>query len=144
MKTLSQAFGLPTGLSDHTMGTAASLAAVALGASVIEKHFTIDREMEGPDHKASLTPEELKELVRGARQIEAALGSTQKLVTPSEWKNRAAMRKSLCTLVEIKKGERFTEENLGTKRPGTGISPMEYWNWVGKTADRDYRADESL
>jgi N-acetylneuraminate synthase len=144
IETLFQSFGLPTGFSDHSVGTAVSIAAVALGAQVIEKHFTIDQKMQGPDHSASLSPEELKSLVEGIRQVEVALGSIQKRVSPSEWKNRKSMRKSLVTLKAIKKGEIFSEANLGMKRPAHGIEPGKYWEWLDQVASRDYGADETL
>lgn len=144
MDTLASAFGLPVGYSDHTPGIHISLAAVARGALVIEKHFTLDRDLPGPDHKASLEPGELRELVRQIREIEAALGDGIKRPTASEWKNRDVARKSLVAAKAIQAGEIFTEENLACKRPGTGVSPLAYWQTLGKTARRSYNADEAL
>ena len=144
MDTMATAFGLPVGYSDHTSGIHVSLAAVARGAQVIEKHFTLDRNLPGPDHKASLEPEELRELVRQTREIEQALGDGVKRPTPSEWKNRDVARKSLVAAKAIKTGEVFTEENLTCKRPGTGVSPSAYWESLGQASARDYDADELL
>lgn len=144
MDTLAATFGLPVGLSDHTTGIAISIAAVARGATIIEKHFTLDRELPGPDHRASLVPEELRALVRSIREVEAALGDGIKEPAASERKNLPIVRKSLVTLQEIRRGEAFTEENLGVKRPGDGVSPMRYWDWLGQTASRDYRTDEKV
>ena len=144
MDTLATAFGLPVGYSDHTPGIHVSLAAVARGARVIEKHFTLDRNLPGPDHKASLEPDELLQLVRQIREIEQALGDGIKHPTASEWKNRDAARRSLVTAKIIKAGEVFTEENLTCKRPGTGASPSSYWQMLGQTATRSYAADEVL
>ena len=142
MDTMRDAFGLPVGLSDHTPGIAISIAAVALGAVVIEKHFTLDRNMTGPDHKASLEPGELEAMVQSIRQVEAALGSGLKVPAQSEVKNLLVARKSLVATKDIKKGEPFTEQNLGVKRPGSGVAPVKYWEWLGKLADRDYKQDE--
>jgi len=144
MDTLAAAFGLPVGLSDHTLGIAIAVAAVARGATVIEKHFTLDRNMPGPDHKASVEPEELKQLVQAVRQVEAALGSPHKSPTPSERRNMAVARKSLVAARDVKAGEMFTAENIAVKRPGTGVSPMRYFQYLGTTADREYRAEELL
>ena len=144
MDTLATAFGLPVGYSDHTSGIHVSLAAVARGARVIEKHFTLDRNLPGPDHKASLEPDELRQLMRQIREVEQALGDGIKRSTASEWKNRDAARRSLVTTKTIKAGEVFTEENLTCKRPGTGVSPSSYWLALGQTATRDYAADEAL
>ncbi|WP_126428728.1 N-acetylneuraminate synthase [Brevibacillus marinus] len=144
MDTLAAAFGLPVGLSDHTAGIAVPIAAAARGAKVIEKHFTLDRNLPGPDHQASLEPAELKEMIRGIRQVEAALGSPVKAPAPSELKNRTVARKSLVAAKAIAPGETYTEENLTCKRPGTGVSPMHYWEWLGKTADKHYQADEVI
>lgn len=137
-------FGIPTGYSDHTQGIEIPIAAVALGASVIEKHFTLDKNMEGPDHKASLEPHEIKQMVEGIRKIELALGNGIKKVTESEKSNAGIVRKSIVAAVNIKKGEKFTEKNLTTKRPGTGVSPMKWDEIIGTTADRDYQADEMI
>jgi len=144
MDTLAAAFGLTIGYSDHTPGIHISLAAVARGAQVIEKHFTLNRNLPGPDHKASLEPEELRELVRQTREIEQALGDGVKRPTPSEWKNRFVARKSLVAAQAIKAGEAFVDNNLTCKRPGTGVSPSAYWDFLGRTSDRDYDTDEAL
>jgi N-acetylneuraminate synthase len=144
MDTLAAAFGLPVGYSDHTEGIHVSLAAVARGAQVIEKHFTLDRNLPGPDHEASIEPEELRELVRQTRETETALGDGIKHPTASEWKNRYAARKSLVAAKAIKAGDVFTKENLTCKRPGTGVSPFAYWRTLGQTARRHYDADEAL
>ncbi|RNB85222.1 N-acetylneuraminate synthase [Brevibacillus panacihumi] len=144
MDTLEQAFGLPVGLSDHTEGIAVAIGAVARGATVIEKHFTLDKTLPGPDHKASLEPDELKLMITSIRQVELALGSSVKRATPSEQKNKPIARKSLVAACKIQKGELFSQMNLTTKRPGTGISPMHYWEWIGKPAAKDYEADEVI
>jgi N-acetylneuraminate synthase len=144
MDTMASAFGLPVGLSDHTMGYSVAIAAAALGAVVIEKHFTLDRDLPGPDHKASLEPDELTAMVKSIRDVEVALGSPRKLVAASESRNQDIARKSLVALQAILEGETFTSKNLASKRPGTGISPMHYWEYLGKTATRDYGADEVI
>lgn len=144
MDTLRDKFALPVGYSDHTMGIAVPIAAVARGAVIIEKHFTLERNLPGPDHKASLEPNELKQMVSSIRQIELALGSGVKQPTVSELKNMAVARKSLVAIKEIKTGELLTEANLGVKRPGTGLSPFEYWSLLGETAEKDYKADEVI
>lgn len=144
MKTLQTAFGLPVGLSDHTEGIVVPIAAVALGASIIEKHFTLDRRLPGPDHKASLEPKGLKEMVRSIRQIEQALGHPAKIPVPSELKNRDIARKSLVAGCDIKKGDVFDENNLAIKRPGHGLSPLFYWNLLSRTARRDFNQDEVI
>lgn len=144
MGTLQQAFGLPVGYSDHTSGIAIPLAAVALGAVVIEKHFTLDRNLPGPDHKASLEPDELKRMVRSIREVESALGSPIKQPAASEMKNRPVARKSLVASKDIRKGEFFTQENLAVKRPGDGLSPIHYWECLGRIADRDYGQDDQI
>jgi N-acetylneuraminate synthase len=144
METMARAFGLPVGLSDHTIGYCVPIAAVARGACIIEKHFTLDRSLPGPDHKASLEPVELSAMVTAIREVEQAIGSPRKLVATSEAKNQAIARKSLVALQPIRKGEPFTENNLGAKRPGTGIPPIRYWEFLGKTAARDYGADEFI
>lgn len=144
MRTLGEETGLPVGYSDHTQGIEVSIAAAAMGASVIEKHFTLDRNMEGPDHKASLEPGELRAMVQAIRNIESALGDGVKRPSVSEMKNRDVARKSIVAKTNIRKGEVFTEENLTAKRPGSGVSPM-YWNdVVGLAADRDYEPDEMI
>jgi N-acetylneuraminate synthase len=144
MDTMRAAFSLPVGYSDHTQGIAIPIAAAARGATVIEKHFTLDRQLPGPDHKASLEPEELTAMVQAIRQVEAALGTGMKLPSVSEVKNRAIARKSLVAGTKIRAGELFSEANLTVKRPGTGISPMLYWEWLGKKAERDYVTDEGI
>lgn len=144
MVSMKEAFDVKVGYSDHTKGIEVPIAAVALGATVIEKHFTLDKNMEGPDHKASLEPYELKAMVDAIRNIEKALGTGKKIPTPSETKNKAVARKSIVAARDIKKGETFTEENLTVKRPGTGLSPM-FWNEIiGTTAKRDYSLDEMI
>jgi N-acetylneuraminate synthase len=144
MDTLKNAFDLPVGLSDHTLGIAVSIAAAARGAVMIEKHFTIDREMNGPDHKASLEPLELNEMVKGIRAIEDALGNTIKIPASAELKNIPKARRSLTAQTNIIKGETFTKNNLITKRPATGKSSIHYWEWLGKIATRDYVEDELI
>jgi N-acetylneuraminate synthase len=144
MVTMRSAFGLPVGYSDHTEGVAVTVAAVALGATIIEKHFTLDRSLPGPDHKASLEPAELGQMVNAIRQIEMALGTGAKIPALSELKNKPIARKSLVASAPIRCGENFSEENLTTKRPGTGISPLRYWEYLGKPAQRDYAEDEII
>lgn len=134
----------PVGYSDHTKGIEIPIAAAALGASVIEKHFTLDRNMEGPDHRASLDPEELKSMVSAIRNIEAGLGDGIKRRTLSEQKNCAVARKSIVARTGIAKGERFTEKNITVKRPGNGISAMRWYEVLGKAATRDYCEDELI
>ena len=144
MVKMREETGLPVGYSDHTQGIEVPIAAAALGAEVIEKHFTLDRKMEGPDHKASLEPQELMQMVVGIRKIESALGSKIKQVSESEMLNVAIVRKSIVAAANIKRGEKYTEKNLTTKRPATGISPMLWDEVIGKTADRDYKVDEII
>ena len=132
------------GYSDHTKGTAVPVAAVALGADVIEKHFTLDRTLPGPDHPASLEPSELAAMVSEIRHIEAALGDGEKTVAPAERPNMEIARKSIVAARPVKKGETFTEENLTTKRPGNGLSPMLWDKVIGKTAIKDFAADEPI
>ena len=138
MLTLRDALGVKTGYSDHTTGIEVPVAATALGAAVVEKHFTLSRELPGPDHKASLEPQELKQMVRAIRNIELALGSSDKHVTDSERGNMAVARKSIVALRDIKEGEILTEENITTKRPGNGISPMRWHEILGTRAIRDF------
>lgn len=142
--TLSNAFGLPVGYSDHTEGFAVSIAAVARGAVVIEKHFTLDRNLPGPDHKASLEPGELKQMVAAIRVVERVLGSGRKHPTASELKNMSVARKSLVAACTITAGEPFTAENLAIKRPGNGLSPMQYWKLLNSKAGHDFSADEAV
>ncbi len=144
MDTLTDKFSLPVGYSDHTMGIAVPISAVARGAVIIEKHFTLDCNLPGPDHKASLEPGELQQMVTSIRQIELALGNGVKRPTASELKNMAVARKSLVAARDIKQGEEFTEANLGVKRPGTGVSPFYYWDMLGKISSRDYKVDEMV
>lgn len=144
MDTLREAFQLEVGYSDHTPGIAIPIAAVARGATIVEKHVTLDRNLPGPDHRASLEPFELTAMVQGIRQVQLALGSPIKAPTPSERKNASVARKSLVALKPIRKGEAFTPETLGIKRPGTGISPTAYWDWLGRTAEHDYAPDEVI
>lgn len=144
MQTIREAFGVAVGYSDHTLGIEVPIAAVALGARVIEKHFTLDNTMEGPDHKASLEPDELTAMVRAIRNIENALGSGVKRPSPSESKNKPIARKSLVARTNIKKGEVFSEHNLCIKRPGHGISPMRWDEMLGSIAQRNYAEDELI
>jgi N,N'-diacetyllegionaminate synthase len=144
MVTMREALGVLVGYSDHTVGSEIALAAVALGASVIEKHFTIDRSLPGPDQEASLEPAELKSLVAAIRNIELALGDGIKRVTPSEAVNMASARKSLVAAKAIRAGEPFDQANLAVKRPGTGISPMMWDEVLGRRAPRDYEPDELI
>ncbi|MCR2098547.1 N-acetylneuraminate synthase [Campylobacter upsaliensis] len=144
LKTLKEAFKLEVGYSDHTEGIVASLGAVALGAVVIEKHFTLDKTMEGPDHRASLEFEELRALCKGIRELEKALGSGIKKASKSEAKNKIIARKSLVAKRIIQKGEKFSEQNLTTKRPGSGISAMRYEEYLGKRALKTYKKDELI
>lgn len=144
MNTLKEKFGVNVGYSDHTRGIEVPIAAVALGAVVIEKHFTLDKNMYGPDHKASLEPKELNALVKAIRNIEISLGDGVKKPSESEKKNIAVARKSITAKRNIKKGEFFTDENITVKRPGDGLSPMEWFEILGKTAMRDFEMDEKI
>ena len=144
MKTMEKSFGLPVGYSDHTLGIEIPIAAVALGARVIEKHFTLDRNMEGPDHKASLEPGELNNMVKAIRNIEKALGNGQKRPSSSEFQNKAIVRKSIVAAKGIKEGEFFTDENITAKRPGTGICLMEWDKIIGKRAKKDFFVDDLI
>lgn len=144
METLRSEFGLPVGYSDHTPGIEVAIAAAALGACIVEKHFTLDRNMEGPDHKASLEPEELRAMVQAIRHTEAALGDGNKTCSPSEAKNKDIARKSIVAARDIHTGEAFTEENITAKRPGNGISPMRWGEVLGKTAKRNFGEDELI
>ena len=144
METLRSAFGLSVGYSDHTLGITAAIAAATLGADIIEKHFTLDRDLEGPDHKASLIPDELCKMIKGIREVEEMMGSSVKIPTDSEIKNMAIARKSIVAQEDIKKGDVFTEKNITAKRPSSGISPMYYWEILGKKAKRDFEEDEFI
>lgn len=144
MCTIKDKLGVQVGYSDHTLGTEAAIAAVALGARVIEKHFTLDKDMPGPDHKASLGPKELKNLVTSIRNVEIALGSGIKKTSPSEAINMVIARKSIVAAVDIKKGEILNENNLTVKRPGSGINPMRWDDLLGKAAKKDFYQDELI
>lgn len=144
MQTMHSEFQLEVGYSDHTKGIEVPIAAVALGATIIEKHFTLDRNMEGPDHKASLEPQELAEMVKCIRNIEKTLGNGKKMPSSSEQKNIAVARKSIVAKTKINSGEIFTEKNITVKRPGTGISPMKWFDVLGKKAIRDFDEDELI
>lgn len=144
MLEMRERFSLPVGYSDHTLGIAVPIAAAALGACVIEKHFTLDQTMDGPDHQASLSPQELAEMVRAIRTVEAALGSDVKACSPSEKKNRDIARKSIVAAQDIAKGEVFSETNLTSKRPGNGICPMRWDEVIGERAKRSFLKDELI
>lgn len=144
MLTIKNKFNVKVGYSDHTLGIEVPIAAATLGAEIIEKHFTLDRNMEGPDHLASLEPNELKQMVRAIRNIEKAIGDGIKKPSPSEIKNIQIARKSLVASRQIMVGEIFTQENVGTKRPGTGISPMKWDEVMGKNAKRNFNTDELI
>ena len=144
MNEMRSQFGVSVGYSDHTQGIEVPIAAVAMGAEIIEKHFTLDRSLPGPDHKASLEPDELKAMVTAIRNIEQAIGMGYKTVSASERKNKAVARKSIVAARDIKKGELFTEENLTVKRPGNGINPMRWPEIIGKRAVRDFNEDELI
>lgn len=144
MCTIRDELGVKVGYSDHTRGIEVSIAAVALGATVIEKHFTLDKNMEGPDHKASIDPCELKNLVDSIRHIEVALGDGIKRVSESEKKNISVARKSIVAAKKIKAGEAFSEDNLTLKRPGEGISPMRWFDVIGKISSKDFEEDELI
>lgn len=142
--TLKNRFKTTIGYSDHTEGIFIPVIAAAKGAKIIEKHFTLDRSMVGPDHRASLEPDELKEMIEQIRKVEKVLGDAEKKPTESEKKNRDIVRKSIVAGRDIKKGEIFSDENLEIKRPGTGISPMRWHDVIGRTAKKDYRKDEII
>ncbi len=144
METMRETFGVEVGFSDHTPGIEIPVAAAALGATIIEKHFTLDKNMEGPDHKASLNPDELSEMVRCIRHVEQAVGDGVKKPSASETKNIPVARKSIVAARPIKAGETFTEENLTTKRPGTGISAMRWAEVLGQVAKQDFDEDELI
>jgi N,N'-diacetyllegionaminate synthase len=144
MQAMRSAFGVEVGYSDHTPGIEVAIAAVALGASVIEKHFTLDRDLPGPDHRASLPPGELVAMVRAIRNVELALGSGDKRPSGSEVKNMAVARKSIVAARVIRAGEIFSADNLTIKRPGTGVSPMRWDDLIGRPARRDYAVDEMI
>lgn len=144
MDTLKSAFDLPVGYSDHTVGISIPVAAVARGAVMIEKHFTLDRSLPGPDHKASLIPDELENMVTAIREVEAALGNGKKIPTQKELCTKAVARKSLIASQSIQKGAIFSDKNVVFQRPGTGVSPMHYWEYLDRIATRDYQAGELI
>ena len=144
MLTIQDELEIAVGYSDHTLGIEIPVAAVALGACVIEKHFTLDRTLPGPDHCASLEPEELKLMVAAIRNIEKAMGDWVKKPSPSEMKNMSIARRSIVAKKPISKGELFTEKNLTVKRPGTGVSPMEWDTYIGRSADKEYQMDDLI
>jgi len=144
MQTIQDKFDVAVGYSDHTLGIEVDIAAVAMGATIIEKHFTLDKAMDGPDHKSSISPDELKAMVSSIRNIEKALGSGIKKPSKSEKPNINMARKSIVASKYIKKGELFSEKNITTKRPGTGINPMNWDSILGKVAERDYQIDDLL
>ena len=144
MYTIKKEFGVEVGYSDHTTGIEVPIAAVAIGASVIEKHFTLDKTLPGPDHLASLDGEELKAMVAGIRKVEQIFGNGIKEPSASEKRNIPVMRKSIVAKTDIKKGDVFTNDNLCVKRPGNGISPMKWTQYIGKVAERDYDFDELI
>jgi N,N'-diacetyllegionaminate synthase len=144
MLTMQKELGVAVGYSDHTLGIEVDIAAVAMGASCIEKHFTLDKTMDGPDHKASLEPKELKAMVRAIRNIEKALGSSEKNLSPSESANIRVVRKSIVANKCIQKGDLLTNENITVKRPGNGISPMKWDDLINTTATKDYQIDDLI
>ena len=144
MYTMRDMFGVDVGYSDHTLGIEVSIAAVALGATVIEKHFTLDKNMDGPDHSASLDQAELESMVTAIRNIEDAMGDGLKRPSLSELKNKPVVRKSIVAVRDIKAGDIFTEDNITAKRPGTGVSPMEWDNIIGRKAVKDFKEDELI
>lgn len=144
MATMAAAFGLPVGYSDHTLGIEVALAAVALGATVIEKHFTLDRSLPGPDHAASLEPAELTQMVASIRNIERALGTSIKAPAGAEMANRAVARRSVVAAHPIRQGDVFSAASFEMKRPGSGISPLDAWGLIGRTAGRDFATDELI
>lgn len=144
MRTFREKFGCPVGYSDHTQGIEVDLAAVAMGATVIEKHFTLDRNLPGPDHKASLEPNELRAMVDGIRKVELAMGSSEKRPSEVEKKNKLVARKSIVAKISIKAGEILNADNITTKRPGTGLNPMQWNDVIGSKAIRDFEEDELI
>jgi N-acetylneuraminate synthase len=144
MDTMSNAFKLPVGYSDHSAGIHVPIAAVACRAQIIEKHFTLDQNMEGPDHKASLEPKQLAEMIKGIREIEIALGDGLKGPRPSEVKNKSIARKSLVAEQVISKGTIFNQDNVAIKRPGLGKNPVHYWELLGNEAKQDYQIGDLI
>ena len=142
--TIEENFGVRVGYSDHSEGIIASIVACSFGASIIEKHFTLDRNMKGPDHKASLEPEELKKMIEIIRKTGGIIGNGIKKPSLSETKNIEIVRKSIVTKKTITKGEVFSENNITTKRPATGLSPMNYWDLLGKISKKNYDEDEII
>jgi N-acetylneuraminate synthase len=142
MDAMRKRFGCRIGFSDHSEGIVAAIAAVGRGAVMIEKHFTLDKSMKGPDHRASLEPAEFTAMVRGIRTVEAMLGSGKKEPSRSEMKNIPVARKSLVAARPIRRGERFSDKNLTSKRAGRGLSPMRFWNMLGKRAKQSYATDQ--
>ena len=144
MLTIKEKFSLRTGYSDHSEGNIVAISAAALGAEIIEKHFTLDKSFEGPDHKASLDSIELKEMISSIREVEKILGDGIKKPTETELKNRLTSYKSIIASKDIALGEEFTQDNLSLKRPGTGISPMKYWSLLGKKSKKNYKAEDLI
>ena len=144
METIKKKFSLKVGYSDHSMGLEVSIAAVAMGATVIEKHLTLDRNLEGPDHKASLEPSEFHDLVKFIRNISVALGSNQKKISNLEYQNSLLVRKSIFAKQDIKKGELFTNENICLKRPGNGLTPMKWDELIGKPSPKNFKLDDLI
>ena len=144
IETIRNKFGLRVGYSDHSDGITVPIASAALGVSLIEKHFTLDKTLSGPDHKASLDPDELKAMVRSVRKVEKIMGDGLKLPSASELNNRDVARKSLVAAMDILAGEKFSKKNLTVKRPGTGRCPMEYWELLGEECSNDFIADEII
>jgi N-acetylneuraminate synthase len=144
MATLRSAFGLPIGFSDHSRGIHLAAAAVALGATVIEKHLTLDRSLPGPDHQASIEPDQFALMIAAIRDVEVALGDGRKVPAPEEIANRSVARRSLVATARIGRGEPFTAGNIAVKRPGNGISPDRYWEFLGRPANRDYAPDDMI
>ena len=144
MELLREELNLPIGYSDHTQGIQASIIAVAAGATVIEKHFTQDRSLPGPDHRASIEPRELKLMIQGIRGVEVLLGEKKKVPTAGELENRKVARKSLVASRAIKQGEKFSADDFSVKRPGTGLAPSRYWDLIGKEASKNYEKDELI
>ena len=144
LQTLRNAFNLNVGYSDHTKGISVSIAAASLGACLIEKHFTLDKNMEGPDHKASLEPKELNDMIKSIREVEKALGHSRKIPSPSEFKNQNIARKVIVASRQIINGETCTEDNLALKRAGEGLSSIEYWNLIGQVAKKNFSQDEVI
>ncbi|HTB04904.1 MAG TPA: N-acetylneuraminate synthase [Bradyrhizobium sp.] len=144
MATLRGAFGLPVGFSDHSAGFHIAVAAVALGAVAIEKHFTVDRSLPGPDHRASLEPDELAAMIESIREVELAIGDGRKIPAVEEISNRGMARRSLVAAMKITRGEPYTADNVAVKRPGDGMSPEHYWELLGRPANRDYASDDMI